>query len=224
MKTPKSKKKKNKKAKETLKDVDTIDLTSSPAPSSAPASSPAARPDAYSVPNSPAKSAADKAAMPPPTSRPGEKSVSRLPISLELNHQTESPVRATDNSQASQPPAPRDPKADWRRAGTGVHDDYLTKSRGNFRHKSLRRDSGMTVETPQGIRREKEMRIQQGRWSYNPSQATASSQSGSTSTTREPPRGPRCHNNPVCLTCPVLTCTAADPTLVWTHAASEPTR
>ncbi|KAH7274734.1 hypothetical protein MRS44_007008 [Fusarium solani] len=177
MKTPKSKKKKNKKAKETLKDVDTIDLTSSPAPSSAPASSPAARPDAYSVPNSPAKSAADKAAMPPPTSRPGEKS-------------------------ASQPPAPRDPRADWRRAGTGVHDDYLTKSRGNFRHKSLRRDSGMTVETPQGIRREKEMRIQQGRWSYNPSQATASSQSGSTSTTREPPRGPRCHNNPYGLTQP----------------------
>ncbi|KAM6534303.1 hypothetical protein FALCPG4_007233 [Fusarium falciforme] len=98
MKTPKSKKKKNKKGKETFKDVDTIDLTSSPAPSSGPASSPSTRPDAHSVPNSPAKSAADNAAMPPPTSRPGEKSVSRLLISLELNHQTESPVWTTDNS------------------------------------------------------------------------------------------------------------------------------
>ncbi|KAL6352407.1 hypothetical protein LRP88_14174 [Fusarium phalaenopsidis] len=171
MKTPKSKKKKNKKAKETFKDADTIDLTSSPAPSSGPASSPSTRRDAYSVPNSPAKSDADKAAMPPPTSRPGEKS-------------------------ASQPQAPRDPNADWRRAGTGVHDDYLTKSKGNFRHKSLRRDSGMTVETPQGIRREKERRVQQGRWSNNPSQATAASQPASTSTTREPPKGPRAHNNP----------------------------
>ncbi|KAI8679166.1 hypothetical protein NCS57_00193400 [Fusarium keratoplasticum] len=174
MKTPKSKKKKkNKKAKETFKDVDTIDLTSSPAPSSASASSPSARPDAYSVPNSPTKSAADKAAMPPPTSRPCDKST-------------------------SQPQAPRDPNADRRRAGTGVHDDYLIKSRGNFRHKSLRRGSGMTVETPQGIRREKEMRMQQGRWSNNPSQATAAS----TSTTREPPKGPQAHNNPYGLTQP----------------------
>ncbi|RSL67961.1 hypothetical protein CEP54_003030 [Fusarium duplospermum] len=171
MKTPKSKKKKNKKAKEAFEDIDTIDLTSSPAPSSAADSSPSARPDAYSVPNSPAKSAVDKAAMPPPTSRPGEKS-------------------------ASQPKAPRDPNADWRRAGTGVHDDYLTKSKGNFRHRSLRRDSGMAVETPQGIRKEKELRIQQGRWSYNPSQASAASQPASTSTAREPPKGPRANNNP----------------------------
>ncbi|KAL2691195.1 hypothetical protein Neosp_001576 [[Neocosmospora] mangrovei] len=185
MKTPKSKKKKNKKAKESFKDIDTIDLTSSPAPSSdlassppaGPASSPPTRPDAYSVPNSPAKTAADKAAMPPPTSRPGDKST-------------------------SQSPAPRDRNAGWRRVGTGVHDDYLTTSRGNFRHKSLRRGSGMTVETPQGIRKEKEMRIQQGRWSYNPSQATASSQSGSTSTTGEPPKGPQAHNNPYGLTRP----------------------
>ncbi|RSM16221.1 hypothetical protein CDV31_004540 [Fusarium ambrosium] len=177
MKTPKSKKKKNKKVKDTFKDIDTIDLTSSPAPSSAADSSPPTRADAYSVPNSPAKSAVDKAAMPPPTSRPGEKS-------------------------ASQPQAPRDPNADWRRAGTGVHDDYLTKSNGNFRHKSLRRGSGMSVETPQGIRKEKELRIQQGRWSYNPSQAPAASQSASTSTTREPPKGPRVHNNPYGLTMP----------------------
>ncbi|UPL00704.1 hypothetical protein LCI18_011638 [Fusarium solani-melongenae] len=177
MKTPKSKKKKSKKAKETFKDVDTIDITSSPAQPSASASLPSARPDAYSVPNSPTKSAADKAAMPPPTSRPGEKST-------------------------SQPQAPQDPNADWRRDGTGVHDDYLTKSKGNYRHNSLRRDSGITVETPQGIRREKAKRIRQGRWLNKPSQATASSQSGSTSTTREPPKGPQAHNNPYGLTRP----------------------
>ncbi|KAJ4323796.1 hypothetical protein N0V84_004142 [Fusarium piperis] len=72
MKTPK--KKKNKKAKDTFKDIETIDLTTSPASSSAPASSPSTRLDGYSVPNSPTNAAAaDKAAMPPP-SRPGGKS------------------------------------------------------------------------------------------------------------------------------------------------------
>ncbi|KAH7134010.1 hypothetical protein EDB81DRAFT_902763 [Dactylonectria macrodidyma] len=37
--------------------------------------------------------------------------------------------------------------------GTGVHDDSLARSQGNYRGVSLRRGSGMVVETPNGIRK-----------------------------------------------------------------------
>ncbi|KAM0425426.1 hypothetical protein ACHAPT_009215 [Fusarium lateritium] len=216
MKTPGKKSAKKKKAKETFKDIETIDLRDSPSPPSsstrAPTrpSSPSSRPDVYSVPNSLAKRA-DKEAMPPPASRPNENGESNLPLRTEsvrgktgentmtrfFEHgdpPTPTP-QATNSSRTSQPQRSRDANADWRRAGTGVHDDYLTRARGNFRHKSLRRDSGMIVETPQGIRNERERRIQQGRWPENPTQTTATSQQASASTTREPPRGPRAQNN-----------------------------
>lgn len=40
-----------------------------------------------------------------------------------------------------------------KKKGTGAHDNRLTLSEGNFREPSLRRGSGMVVETPAGIRK-----------------------------------------------------------------------
>lgn len=57
--------------------------------------------------------------------------------------------------------------------GTGAHDDSLTRSQGNYRAPSLRRGSGMVVETPRAMRKAIGEKRKNGEWSANSTQAPA---------------------------------------------------
>lgn len=57
--------------------------------------------------------------------------------------------------------------------GTGAHDDSLTRSQGNFRDPSLRRGSGMVVETPRAMRKAIGEKRKNGEWSTISTQAAA---------------------------------------------------
>ncbi|KAH6995962.1 hypothetical protein BKA56DRAFT_609248 [Ilyonectria sp. MPI-CAGE-AT-0026] len=57
--------------------------------------------------------------------------------------------------------------------GTGAHDDSLTRSQGNYRDPSLRRGSGMVVETPRAMRKAIGETRKNGEWATNSTQASA---------------------------------------------------
>lgn len=57
--------------------------------------------------------------------------------------------------------------------GTGAHDDSLTRAQGNYRGPSLRRGSGMVVETPRAMRKAIWEKRKNGEWSKNSTQASA---------------------------------------------------
>lgn len=56
--------------------------------------------------------------------------------------------------------------------GTGGHDDSLTRSQGNYRDPSLRRGSGMVVETPRAMRKAMGEKRKNAEWAPNSTQAS----------------------------------------------------
>ncbi|KAH6896027.1 hypothetical protein B0T10DRAFT_479329 [Thelonectria olida] len=86
-----------------------------------------------------------------------------------------------------------------RTMGTGPHDNNLALSQGDFREPSLRRGSGMVVETPAGIRKVIEKNKKKGTW-YNTSaqSSTASSTQGALNDTNLPQREPLPSGSDVC--------------------------
>ncbi|KAF5020410.1 hypothetical protein F66182_7566 [Fusarium sp. NRRL 66182] len=180
MKPPRnSANKRKQKAKEPLPTVDFIDLSGSPDASSDPFSSE----DVYAVPGSPPK----KLDAPKPKA-PSHKSNHERLVTLSPLQFESSPTKLggtltkfldenTVPSNASKPTQPaqtgqnqkkQGPNTGKTRLGTGVHDDVQTRARGVYRGPSMRRDSGITVETPAAIRKEKD-RIKNGTRPYFPS-------------------------------------------------------
>lgn len=81
---------------------------------------------------------------------------------------------------------PRETLAKEYARGTGAHDDALTKSNGNYRHPSLRRDSGLVVETPREMRKNIDMRKSQGQWPQQQASSPMSSPRNQGPSNREP--------------------------------------
>ncbi|KAF4982309.1 hypothetical protein FZEAL_2038 [Fusarium zealandicum] len=164
------------------------------APTRNPSSVSISRLDDYTVPDSPSPSEkhAGRTPMQPPPSNffiqePASNSYAPARTTLPLSQIAEA-YRSQRNRQGE----------DWRRAGTGVHDNYLTTAGGNFRHPSLRRDSGMIVETPVAVRKDINRRKQEGQWLDQLDQPTAAPQAASGLATTMGP--PQVHNNPYGLT------------------------
>ncbi|KAF7553315.1 hypothetical protein G7Z17_g3735 [Cylindrodendrum hubeiense] len=57
--------------------------------------------------------------------------------------------------------------------GTGAHDNHLTRAQGNYRGPSMRRGSGMVVETPKEMRKAIVKKKKNGEWSNHPTQVSA---------------------------------------------------
>ncbi|CAM1512015.1 Fc.00g095280.m01.CDS01 [Cosmosporella sp. VM-42] len=82
------------------------------------------------------------------------------------------PCQVGDSSNVHvQPPIVS--KGQTRIRPTGPHDDALARARGTYREPSLRRDSGMVVETPAMMRKDIKKRKKEGTWGYQQAQQIA---------------------------------------------------
>ncbi|KAK7415424.1 hypothetical protein QQX98_005875 [Neonectria punicea] len=68
---------------------------------------------------------------------------------------------------------------------TGAHDDSLARSQGQYRDPSLRRGSGMSVQTPEGLRKDIDKRQKDGTWP-NPQAQEEATVTGSSSSQDKP--------------------------------------
>ncbi|KAF4972216.1 hypothetical protein FSARC_1168 [Fusarium sarcochroum] len=224
MKSPrKSSKKKKQKEKEVLRSPDYIDLSSSPA---APerrrraSSNPFSSDDEYNVPDSPIK----KSTIVKPKASSTKTRADRL-VTLSPLRAEDSPSKSggtltrfldknafADKAPNIQTSLPVQNKptgglvTDQRRSGTGFtgpQDDKQTRSlaqsQGKYRGPSMRRDSGMVVETPHMVRKELNM-IKDGTRHERPTLPDFTYQAPRlplfSSNNFDPPGGPRAMNNP----------------------------